>query len=66
MKNEEGKKGMIFWEPKTEAEKKLLELYALEEDDIRDHSRNRSHGDRKGTRPGQKFSKGDRMCEGKV
>jgi hypothetical protein len=57
---------MILWEPKTDAEKKLLELYAVEEDDIRDHYLNRSHGERKGRNPGQKFDKPGRMWEEEV
>ncbi len=36
---------MVFWEPRTVAEKKLLELYAAEEDDIQVDNQNRSHGD---------------------
>jgi len=57
VKNEEEKKGMILWNPKTDAEKKLLELYAVDEEDIQDHNQNRSHGDRKGRNPGQEFDK---------
>jgi hypothetical protein len=53
---------MILWEPITEAEKKLLELYAVEEDDIQDHNQNRSRR-RKGRNPGQEFVKGGRMRE---
>ncbi|HUL20637.1 MAG TPA: hypothetical protein VLZ10_04230 [Thermodesulfobacteriota bacterium] len=52
---EEEKKGMIFWKPKTEAEKKLLELYGVEEDDIEDQNQNRSHGDRKSKNLGQEL-----------
>jgi len=52
---------MILWEPITDAEKKLLELYAVEEDDIKDHHQNRSHRDRKGRNPGKEFDKGCRM-----
>ncbi|MGO8989501.1 MAG: hypothetical protein ACLQGU_12755 [bacterium] len=48
---------MILWKPKTEAEKKLLELYSVEEDDIQDYNQNRSHGGGKGRNPGQKFDK---------
>lgn len=48
---------MILWEPITDAEKRLLELYAVEEDDILDHRPNRSHGDRKGRNPGKEFDK---------
>jgi len=57
---------MILWEPRTEAEKKLLELYAVEEDDIRDYNQNRSHGDRKGRNRGQEFDKAGRMWEEEV
>jgi hypothetical protein len=57
---------MILWEPKTDAEKKLLELYAVEEDDIQDHNQNRSHGDRKGRNPGQEFDKAGGMWEEEV
>jgi len=46
---------MIFWKPETEAEKRLLELYAVEEDDIEDENQNRSHGDRKSKNPGQEL-----------
>jgi hypothetical protein len=52
---------MILWEPVTDAEKKLLELYAMEEDDVQDHNQNRIHGDRKGRNPGQEFDKAGRM-----
>ena len=52
---------MILWDPRTEAEKKLLELYAVEEDDIQDDYRNRSHGDRKGRNTGQEYDKAGRM-----
>jgi hypothetical protein len=48
---------MILWEPITNAEKRLLELYAVEEDDIKDHDQNRSHRDRKERNPGQEFDK---------
>ena len=61
VKNKEEKKAMILWKPKTEAEKKLLELYAVEEDDIQDHDQNRNCGDRKRRSPGQEFDKVDRM-----
>jgi hypothetical protein len=54
---------MILWEPVTDAEKKLLELYAVEEDDIQDHNQNRTPGDRKGRNPGQKFDKAGGMWE---
>ena len=57
---------MILWEPKTDAEKRLLELYAVEEDDIQDHNQNRSHGDRKGRNPGQEFDKAGGMWEKEV
>jgi hypothetical protein len=57
---------MIFWKPKTEAEKKLLELYAVGEDDIQDHNQNRSHGDRKGRNPSQEFDKAGGMWEEEV
>ena len=57
---------MILWEPKTEAEKKLLELYAVEEDDIQDRNRNRNHRDKKGRHPGQEFDKAGRMEEEEV
>lgn len=57
---------MIFWKPKTEAEKKLLELYAVGEDDIQDHNQNRSHGDRKGRNPSQEFDKPGGMWEEEV
>ena len=57
---------MIFWEPKTDAEKKLLELYAMEEHDIQDHDQKRSRRDRKRRRPGQEFYRPGRMCEKKV
>ena len=57
---------MIFWKPETEAEKKLLELYAVEEDDIQDYYQKRSHGDRKGRNPGQEFDKAGRMWEEEV
>jgi len=57
---------MILWEPVTDAEKKLLELYAVEEDDIQDHNQNRSRGDRKGRSPGQEFYTAGRMCEKKA
>ena len=57
---------MILWEPKTDAEKKLLELYAVEEDDIRDHNQNRNHGDRKGRNPGQGFDKDAGMWEEEI
>jgi hypothetical protein len=38
---------MIFWEPKTVAEKKLLELYSVEEDEAEDHGQDRGHRDRR-------------------
>ncbi len=44
---------MIFWKPKTDAEQKLLELYSVEEDEIKDHNENRNQEDRKGRNPGQ-------------
>jgi hypothetical protein len=53
---------MILWEPITDAEKRLLELYAVEEDDIQDHHRNRSHRDRKRRNPGKEFDKPCGMC----
>jgi len=53
--DEEEKKGMIFWKPKTEVEKKLLELYGVAEEDIEDDNENRSHGNRKGKNLGQEF-----------
>ena len=56
--SEEEKKGMIFWKPKTEAEQKLLELYAMEEDEtIRDRDQNRRPEERKGRNPGKEFEK---------
>ncbi len=57
---------MIFWERKTDAEKKLLELYAVEEHDMQDHNQNRSRGDRKRRRPGQEFYTAGRRCGKKV
>jgi hypothetical protein len=54
---------MILWEPITDAEKRLLELYAVDEDDIQDRNRNRTHGDRKGRNPGQEFDKAGGMSE---
>jgi hypothetical protein len=57
---------MILWEPKTDAEKKLLELYAVEEDDIQDYNQNRSHRNRKGRNPGQEFDKAGGMREEEV
>jgi len=57
---------MILWEPRTEAEKKLLELYAVEEDDMQDYNQNRSRGDRKGRNRGQEFDKAGRMWEEEV
>lgn len=48
---------MILWKPKTEAEKKLLELYGVEENEIQDHNPNRGRGNRKGN-PGLEFDKG--------
>ena len=54
---------MIFWKPETEAEKKLLELYAVEEDDIQDYYQKRSHGDRRGRNPAQEFDKTGGMWE---
>ncbi len=56
---------MILWEPKTEAEKKLLELYAVEEDDLRVQNRNR-HGNRKVRNPRQEFDKAGAMREEEV
>jgi hypothetical protein len=64
--NEEEKKGMILWEPRTDSEKKLLELYAVEEDELRDLNQNRNHGDRKGRNPGQKFDKTGGMGDEEV
>jgi hypothetical protein len=52
---EEEKKGMIFWKPKTETEKKLLELYGVEEGNMEDQNQNRSHGDRKSKNLGQEL-----------
>ncbi len=52
---------MIFWEPKTKSEEKLLELYLAEEDDIRDDDQNRSQGERKGRNPGQEFDKAGKI-----
>ena len=54
---------MIFWKPKTEAEERLLELYAVEEDARQDHNQNRGRGDRKGRNPGQGFDKAGGMWE---
>lgn len=54
---------MILWNPKTDAEKKLLELYAVEEDDMQDHHQNRSPGDRKRRNPGKGFDKASGMRE---
>ncbi|HYQ61584.1 MAG TPA: hypothetical protein VEP29_11055 [Desulfatiglandales bacterium] len=49
---------MIFWKPKTDAEQKLLELYAMEEDEIiRDRDQNRSPEERKRRNPGKEFEK---------
>ena len=53
---------MIFWKPKTDAEQKLLELYAMEEDEIiRDRDQKRSHEERKGRNPGKEFEKAGGM-----
>ncbi len=60
-KNEEEKRRMIFWKPKTKLEKKLLELYGVEEDDIQDHNQNRSQGEGKGRNPGQEFEKAGKI-----
>ena len=60
---EEGKKAVILWEPRTESDKRLLELYAVEEDEILDSNRNRSHGNGKGRHPGQESDKAGRMRE---
>jgi hypothetical protein len=46
---------MIFWEPKADAEKKLLELYGVAEDDIEDNNQNRNHRGRKSKNPRQKL-----------
>ncbi len=54
---------MILWEPKTEAERKLFELYAVEEEAIQDHHGNRSHGDGREIKLGQKLNKRGRMCK---
>jgi len=52
---EEEKKDMIFWKPQTEAEKKLLELYGVEEDDLEDQNQNRNPGNRKSKTLGQEL-----------
>jgi hypothetical protein len=57
---------MILWEPVTDVEKRLLELYAVDEDDIRDRNQNRSHGDRKGRNPGQESDKAGEMWDEEV
>lgn len=57
---------MILWEPRTEAEKRLLELYAVEEDDIQDRNQNRSHRDRKRRNSGQEFDKAADLGEEEV
>jgi len=57
---------MILWEPRTESDKRLLELYAVEEDEILDSNRNRSHGNGKGRHPGQESDKASRMREEEV
>jgi len=57
---------MILWEPKTDAEKKLLELYAVEEGDIQDYNQDRSRGDGKGRNPGQAFYRAGGMWEEEV
>ena len=57
---------MILWEPRTESEKRLFELYAVEEDEIHDYNRNRSHGNRKGGNPRQESDKAGGMREEEV
>jgi hypothetical protein len=54
---------MILWNPKTDAEKKLLELYAVEEDDMQDHHQNRNRRDKGGRNSGQEFDKAGGMSE---
>ena len=57
---------MILWEPKTDAERKLLELYAVEEDEIQDHNQNRNRRDRKGRNPSREVDKAGGMWKEEV
>ena len=57
---------MILWKPKTDAENKLLELYAVEEDDIQELDQSRNPGDRKGRNHSQGFDKAGRMWKEEV